>query len=129
MNAWCLMLHSAIHWGDDVAEFKPERFIDTEIYRWPRDACAYHGFITFNLSLVHSAVNAFSSGARSCIGQRFAVIEGVCVLAHLTRRYEILLPKDLEAKSFEEQKRILLKWKPDPSAKPKDARVRFRRRL
>jgi hypothetical protein len=30
---------AALHWGEDVEEFKPERFIDTDTYRWPRDAC------------------------------------------------------------------------------------------
>jgi len=30
---------AAIHWGGDVDKFKPERFIDTETYKWPRDAC------------------------------------------------------------------------------------------
>lgn len=34
-----LLAFLAIYWGDDVAEFKPERFIDTDTYRWPRDAC------------------------------------------------------------------------------------------
>lgn len=32
-------LSLALHWGHNVAEFKPERFIDTASYRWPRDAC------------------------------------------------------------------------------------------
>jgi len=36
------MLYLAIHWGDDAGEFKPERFIDTDTYRWPRDACTYY---------------------------------------------------------------------------------------
>jgi hypothetical protein len=32
-------LFVALHWGEDVDDFKPERFIDTDTYRWPRDAC------------------------------------------------------------------------------------------
>jgi hypothetical protein len=31
----------AIHWGNDTDKFKPERFIDTETYKWPRDACMF----------------------------------------------------------------------------------------
>lgn len=30
---------AAIYWGPDAGDFKPERFVDTEAYRWPRDAC------------------------------------------------------------------------------------------
>lgn len=32
----------ALHWGEDATEFKPERFIDTDAHRWPRDARMYH---------------------------------------------------------------------------------------
>lgn len=37
-----LTLHphvAALYWGEDAEEFKPERFIDTESYQWPRNAC------------------------------------------------------------------------------------------
>ena len=36
---WYECQSPAIHWGEDVDEFKPDRFIDTETYKWPRDAC------------------------------------------------------------------------------------------
>ncbi|RDB30006.1 hypothetical protein Hypma_014135 [Hypsizygus marmoreus] len=101
-----------IHWGEDVAEFKPERFIDTDTYRWPRDA-----------------FNAFSGGPRSCIGQRFSITESVCILAHITRKYEILVPEELGGKSRAEQEKVLLKWLPGITATPRNARVVFRRRV
>ncbi|GLB42347.1 putative cytochrome p450 [Lyophyllum shimeji] len=103
--------NNPIHWGEDVAEFKPERFIDTDTYRWPRDA-----------------FNAFSGGPRSCIGQRFSVTESTCILAHVARKYEVHIPDDLKNKSWEEQKRVLLAWKPGITITPKNARVVFRRR-
>ncbi|KAF9443653.1 cytochrome P450 [Macrolepiota fuliginosa MF-IS2] len=100
-----------IHWGDDVDSFKPDRFIDTETYKWPRDA-----FL------------AFSGGPRSCIGQRFAITESVCIIASIVRRYEILLPEDVIGLDFEEQKRRLTRWRPGITIIPTNARVRFRRR-
>ncbi|KAF5358820.1 hypothetical protein D9758_008567 [Tetrapyrgos nigripes] len=84
-----------IYWGADAEEFKPERFIDTDSYRWPRDA-----FL------------GFSAGYRNCIGQKFAVVEGVCMLAHIARGYEILVPKHLRDRPFEEQRTHMLKWRP-----------------
>ncbi|KAF8066025.1 cytochrome P450 [Lyophyllum atratum] len=103
--------NNPIHWGEDVAEFKPERFIDTDTYRWPRDA-----------------FNAFSAGPRSCIGQRFSVTESTCILAEVVRKYEVLVPDELKDKSLEEQKRFLLAWTPGITITPKNARVIFRRR-
>ncbi|KAK0237992.1 cytochrome P450 [Armillaria nabsnona] len=100
-----------IHWGDDVEEFKPERFIDTESYRWPRDAFF-----------------AFAGGPRSCIGQRFAMTEGLCLIANIVRNYEILVPYDLRDKCVEEQRKILLEWSPNITILPVGARVLFRRR-
>ncbi|KAF7360194.1 Cytochrome P450 [Mycena venus] len=108
-----LGLHmNPMYWGPDVASFKPERFVDTESYRWPRDAFA-----------------AFSAGPRNCIGQRFALIESVCVLASLVRSYEISIPENLRAKSFEEQKRSILSWIPRATITPTNCVVNLRRRL
>ncbi|KAJ7778095.1 cytochrome P450 [Mycena metata] len=107
-----LGLHmNPMYWGRDVAEFKPERFLDTESYRWPRDA-----FV------------AFSAGPRNCIGQRFALTESVCVLASLVRTYEISVPADLQAAPFEEQKRIMLSWVPGITMTPRKSFVRLQRR-
>ncbi|KAK0495923.1 cytochrome P450 [Armillaria luteobubalina] len=100
-----------IHWGDDVEEFKPERFIDTESYRWPRDAFF-----------------AFAGGPRSCIGQRFAMTEGLSLIANIVRNYEILVPYDLRDKDVEEQRKILLEWSPNITILPVGARALFRRR-
>ncbi|KAL0569720.1 hypothetical protein V5O48_012235 [Marasmius crinis-equi] len=100
-----------LYWGDDAEEFNPEKFIDTETYRWPREA-----FL------------AFSAGSRSCIGQKFALTEGVCALAMLIRRYEFLVPSRLEGKTFEEQKRVMLEWRPHATNVPCHSWVRVRRR-
>ncbi|KAJ7689403.1 cytochrome P450 [Mycena rosella] len=107
-----LALHmNPMYWGADAAEFKPARFIDTEGYRWPRDAFF-----------------AFSGGARSCIGQRFALAESVCALAMIVRSYTVCLPDHLQGKPLEEQKRVLLRWKPGVTITPTDCVVRLRRR-
>ncbi|KAG7448724.1 cytochrome P450 [Guyanagaster necrorhizus] len=100
-----------IHWGEDVEEFRPERFIDTKSYRWPRDAFF-----------------AFAGGPRSCIGQRFAITEGLCLIANIVRNYEILVPYDLCDKGVEEQRKILLHWSPSITILPTEARALFRRR-
>jgi len=107
-----LALHmNPMYWDHDVEQFKPERFLDTDTYRWPRDAFF-----------------AFSGGPRSCIGQRFALTESVCTLASLVRRYEISVPDYLAGKPFEEQKRLLLKWKPVLTPTPLNCVVQLRRR-
>ncbi|KAJ7061003.1 cytochrome P450 [Mycena amicta] len=101
----------AMYWGRDADEFKPERFIDTESYRWPRDA-----FL------------AFSAGPRNCIGQRFALSEGVCMLACLVRTFELSVPERLRGASFAEQKASLLAWKPGITMQPTGCFVQLRRR-
>ncbi|KAG6852722.1 hypothetical protein C0991_009566, partial [Blastosporella zonata] len=103
--------YNPIHWGDDAEEFKPTRFIDTDTYRWPRDA-----------------FNAFSGGPRSCIGQRFSLTESACILAHVVRKYEVHIPDELKNKPWAEQKSIMLDWTPGITIRPNNAHVLFRRR-
>ncbi|KIY72214.1 cytochrome P450 [Cylindrobasidium torrendii FP15055 ss-10] len=100
-----------IYWGPNPGDFNPENFIDTETYRWPRDA-----FL------------GFSGGARSCMGQRFAVAEAVCLITNIVRKYEVRVPSDVAGKSFEEQKGILLGWYPSITSEPTGAKVVFRPR-
>ncbi|KAJ6582915.1 cytochrome P450 [Mycena vulgaris] len=102
---------SPIYWERDAGEFKPERFLDTESYRWPRDAFF-----------------AFSTGPRNCIGQRFALTEGVCLLASLVHSYRISVPEHLQGAPFEEQKRLMLKWIPGLTMTPTNCFVRVQRR-
>ncbi|KAK2464803.1 hypothetical protein APHAL10511_003221 [Amanita phalloides] len=104
--------YNPIHWGNDVSKFKPERFIDTETYKWPRDAFA-----------------GFAQGQRSCIGQRFAITEATCILANLIRRYEVLLPTDLESKPRTEQEKDLFQWIPMMTITPQNTRMRLRKRV
>jgi cytochrome P450 len=111
IDVWALHTNP-LYWGEDSAEFKPERFIDTESYQWPR-----------------SAFLPFSGGARSCIGQRFAVAEMVGVLASVVRRYHIRVPDDLAKKPLEVQKEMLLKWTTGISLTPVNARVKLCRRV
>ena len=83
------------YWGEDAQEFRPSRFIDREQtgYRWPRDAFM-----------------GFSQGARACLGQKFAQVEAVTIIAEIIRRFEVVIdPNVLRAgESTEEAKRRLL---------------------
>jgi cytochrome P450 len=83
------------YWGEDAPEFRPSRFIDNEQtgYRWPRDAFM-----------------GFSQGARACLGQKFAQVEAVTIIAEIIRRFEVVIdPNVLRAgESTEEAKRRLL---------------------
>jgi len=107
-----LGLHmNPIAWGNDAEDFKPERFIDTEGYRWPREA-----------------FGGFSLGPRDCIGQRFALAETVCVFALLIRRYEVLVPIWLQGKTIEEKRSQMLAWIPWVTIIPANAQVRVKER-
>jgi cytochrome P450 len=70
-------------WGDDAAEFRPQRWIDDETGEL--------------LSFPPSKFNTFSAGPRSCIGMRLAMLELRIVAANLFKRYTFSLarPNDL----------------------------------
>ncbi|KIJ62164.1 hypothetical protein HYDPIDRAFT_182927 [Hydnomerulius pinastri MD-312] len=111
MDIWALHMNP-LYWGEDVEDFKPERFIDKGSYRWPRNA-----FLPF------------SGGARSCIGQRFAITESICILANVVRRYQVLVPDDLASLSRKEQEATMLKWTTGVTITPTNARVKLCRRV
>ena len=127
---YSLTVNLAIYWGADANEFKPERFVDTDTYRWPRDACKQFSVLSvqYMRMLTWSQVLAFSTGFRDCIGRRFAAVEGANVIARIIRRYEILVPKRLRDMPFEEQKAYLSKWRPFVTNSPVYPEVTFRRR-
>lgn len=71
---------AAEHWGENVAEFRPSRFIDTDEYKWPRDAYL-----------------PFAVGARACIGKQSAIVEATAFLARIVAKYKIEIPAGHEA--------------------------------
>ncbi|HEY2492685.1 MAG TPA: bifunctional cytochrome P450/NADPH--P450 reductase [Paenibacillus sp.] len=58
-------------WGDDVEEFRPERFEDQS--QVPQDA-----------------YKPFGNGQRACIGQQFALHEAVLVLGMVLKHFELI---------------------------------------
>ncbi|KAF8598677.1 cytochrome P450 [Ceratobasidium sp. AG-I] len=64
-------------WGDDAAEFKPERWLDASRFRSASDILpGWNGLLVF------------SAGPRICIGYRLAVLEFKVTLATYVRRFE-----------------------------------------
>ncbi|GAB9476505.1 Cytochrome p450 [Globisporangium polare] len=67
-------------WGEDVLEFKPERWIDQE---------------TGKLLVVSPfKANGFLAGRRNCIGMKFAMMEIKCTLAVLLSQFDFQLLED-----------------------------------
>jgi len=106
------MHHDPYLWPEPEV-FRPDRFIDTDEYKWNRDA-----FIPF------------SAGARSCVGQKFSQVEVVCILVTLCRRYRIkLLPEDLvEGESLMDRQRRVLRNRSRITLTPLNLRLAFERR-
>ena len=72
---------AAAYWGEDASEFKPSRFIDTNDYKWPRDA-----FL------------AFSAGPRICIGRQAAIVEATAFIARIVAKFRVEAPAGEAAK-------------------------------
>lgn len=75
---WAIVLLPLVHrdpaaWGDDAAEFDPDRFL-------PRHARGRHPH----------PYKPFGTGQRACIGRQFALHEAVLVLARLLHRYNLI---------------------------------------
>ncbi|KGP72812.1 bifunctional cytochrome P450/NADPH--P450 reductase [Pontibacillus yanchengensis] len=66
-------------WGEDVEEFKPERFEDPE-------------------AIPHHAFKPFGNGQRACIGQQFAMHEATLVLGMLLQNFEFVDHTNYELK-------------------------------
>jgi cytochrome P450 len=62
------------------------------------------------------------------MGERFAMTESLCILANIVRKYEILLPDELNSLPPKERKEKLLQWVPKMTITPQNAHVIFRRR-
>ncbi|KAH9630028.1 hypothetical protein HF086_012589 [Spodoptera exigua] len=65
------------YWGDDADQFRPERFIDTQL-KHP------------------AAFLSFSYGPRNCLGYRYAMLSMKSVLSNIVRRFRILPVSQLE---------------------------------
>jgi len=95
-------------WGEDAAEFKPERWADI-----PSAASSVPG--------VWSNILSFIGGPRSCIGFRFSLVEIKALLFMLIRAFEIDLavsPKDIGSRFADIQRPLLLSDPKNPNQMP-----------
>jgi cytochrome P450 len=74
-------VHRDARWFDDPDAFRPERWADRLAQRIPR-------FAYF----------PFGGGPRVCLGQQFALIEAVLVVADIARQYRLILEANTEVR-------------------------------
>jgi len=77
------VMHRDARYFDQPEEFRPERWLDPAIQRVPRFAYL-----------------PFGGGPRLCIGNGFAMMEAVLLLATLARRFRVALVPGREARPF-----------------------------
>ncbi|KZV92266.1 cytochrome P450 [Exidia glandulosa HHB12029] len=102
---------SPLYWGEDSELFRPERFIDSAGYEWPRDAWI-----------------PFTGGPHVCLGQRFATVESVCILARMARKYRISPTPEIAKLPKDEQWRRLTKWTVGVTSTPGRVDLLFEKR-
>jgi cytochrome P450 len=95
------LLHHHPKYWDDPESFKPERWIFSNDKE--RDAF---------MSKIQFAFLPFSSGARNCIGQRFAVIEAHMIMAELIRHFNFQVAPSQRDTKFTFSNVVALKTKP-----------------
>ncbi|MDF2854807.1 MAG: cypD [Neobacillus sp.] len=66
-------------WGDDVEEFRPERFADPK-------------------KVPHHAFKPFGNGQRACIGQQFALHEAALVIGMILKQFNLVDHTDYQLK-------------------------------
>ncbi|NRD79235.1 cytochrome P450 [Bacillus sp. BRMEA1] len=72
VNIFNLKLHrDRAAWGDDVDEFKPERFTDPK-------------------KVPHHAFKPFGNGQRACIGRQFALHESALVIGLILKHFQLV---------------------------------------
>ncbi|KAL9647838.1 hypothetical protein ABK040_008113 [Willaertia magna] len=69
--------HNPEYWGEDVEQFKPERFLDDYEKKAP-----------------HGAWMPFGFAARTCIGNQFSLLEQKIYTVHLLQQFKIELSQD-----------------------------------
>jgi len=96
------------HWPEPE-ELRPERFLGD----WPKNAFF-----------------PFSAGARSCIGRRFAEVEGTAVISMLVRNYHIEIKNDpkFAGETFAQRKARVLRCSSFLTVTPDCIPVTFTRR-
>lgn len=104
-NNLMIILSHAVHHDPELwpepNEFKPERFAET-----PKP-------FTFI---------PFSAGNRSCIGERFSMLEQLTIVTRVIQKYRIKLPGDLDP-------RTVVEHAPNAILKPKNLRILLQPRI